>query len=151
MNLEAIEQRCLAYLRDAPKPLAPIAHLLNVVREDEECGGITESELLGFLRKHELFTVIDPHGSGALGEDELEELAAAGLMTGPVVMLTARIPSKAEVVQAMQQNMGTMLNALEAAMNQARGENNPKLAMEVQAILKRARDLQQKMDDAGLA
>lgn len=150
MNLESIEQRCLAYLQEAQKPMVPIAQLLRVVHEDEDSVGVTENELLAFLREHELFTVIEPQGLTESGGD-VKELEAAGFMTTPSVILTTRLPSKNELAEAMQQQMGTMLNALEAAMNQARGENNPRLAMEVQAILKRARELQQKMDDAGLA
>lgn len=150
MNLEAIEQRCIAYLRDAQKPFTPIAALLAVVHEDEDTAGVTEAELLAFLRKHELFTVVDPRGQDESDTGEQAQLAAAGMITTPVVMLTARIPTKAELAGAMQQNMGTMLNALEAAMNQARVDNKPQLAMEVQTVLKRARELQQKMNDAGL-
>ena len=150
MNLESIEQRCLAYLQEMQKPMVPIAQLLRVVHEDEDSADVTEHELLGFLRKHELFTVIEPQGLAEFGGDT-HDLEAAGIMTSPRVILTTRLPSKGELAEAMQQQMGTMLNALEAAMNQARGGNNPRLAMEVQAILKRARELQQKMDDAGLA
>ena len=150
MNLESIEQRCLAYLQEVQKPMVPIAQLLRFVHEDEDSADVTESELLGFLRKHELFTVIEPQGLTE-SAGKMKELEAAGFMTTPSVILTTRLPSKNELAEAMQLQMGTMLNALEAAMNQARGENNPRLAMEVQAILKRARDLQQKIDDAGLA
>jgi hypothetical protein len=145
MNLETIEQRCLVYLSEVKRPLTPIAQLLNVLREDEDCADVSEAELLGFLRKHELFTVVEPQGLAADGE-----LADAGLMSTPSVILTTRLPSKTELANALQQHMGTMLNALEAAVDQARNENNPKLAMEAKAVLKRARELQEKMDDAGL-
>ncbi len=150
MNLESIEQRCLAYLQEVSKPMVPIAQLLRVVHEDEDSAHVTENDLLAFLRKHELFTVIEPQGLAESGGNA-NELEAAGILTSPSVILATRLPSKNEMVEAMQQQMGTMLNALEAAVSQARGENNPRLAMEVQAILKRARELQQKMDEAGLA
>ena len=150
MNLETIEQRCLSYLMDVRKPLAPIAQVLDVLREDEDCAGVSEAELVGFLRKHELFTVIDPPELTADEDGDLPNLETAHTMTGPSVILTTRLPSKAELTNAVQQQMGTMLNALEAAMGRARGENNPKLALEVQAVLKRARELQQKIGDAGL-
>lgn len=149
MNLESVEQRCLAFLGETPNPLVPVARLLDELRQDEDCAGVTEAELLGFLRKHELFTVVDPL---SLPSDpaELAELEAAGMMTKPRVMLTSRTPTKAELIEALQRNMGTMMNALDAAMNQARGERNPEMAMGVQAVLKRARDMQKKMGDAGL-
>jgi hypothetical protein len=148
MNLEAIEQRCLVYLQDVRKPLVPIARLLDVLREDEDCADVSEAELLAFLRKHELFTVIEPYGMAEDGNSE--ELESAGIMTTPNVMLATRVPSKTELTSALHEQMGTMLNALETALNQARNGNNPKLAMQVQAVLKRARELQQKLDDSGL-
>lgn len=149
MNLEAIEQRCVAYLKETPHAVVPVPALMEHLRQDEDCADVNEVELLGFLRRHELFTVIEPM---TFGEDLVDpvEIETARLMNAPKVILKTRLPSKTELSDALHEQMGTMMNALEAAMNQARGKNNPKRAMEVQAILKRARDLQQKMDDAGL-
>jgi len=149
MNLEAIEQRCLAFLGDLPNPLARIERVVEELRRYDDCADITEAELLAFLRKDPLFTVVDPL---TLPSDpaELAELEEAGMMTGPRVMLTSRTPSKAELIGALQRNMGTMMNALEAAMEQARGGGDPDRAMDVQAVLKRARDLRRKFDDSGL-
>ena len=149
MNLEAIEQRCLAYLKDVQRPLVPVSKLLAHIQEDEECGLVDERELLGFLRLHELFTVVDPLGlaGDAKSARDAEE---AGMMTEPAVILSTRLPSQAELAASLEQQMGTMMNALEATMQQARTEDNPKLAMQVQGMLKRARDLQQRLSDEGL-
>lgn len=148
MNLETVEQRCVAYLRDVQKPFVMISQLLDVVHEDEDLRELDKAQLLDFLRNHELFTVLDPI---SLPEDpeELEELRRAGMMTEPGVMLTSRVPSKEELFTAMEQQMGTMLNALESALSQAR-DNDPSLAMRVQSILKRARDIQHQLEDPDL-
>ena len=149
MNLELIEQRCLAHLKEVRRALVPYSKLVAHIREDEDCGDVDERDLLDFLRNHELFTVVEP--LAATGNPESRrEAEEAGMMTEPGVILTTRLPSQAELSASLEQQMGTMLNALEAAMNQARNEDNPKLAMQVQGMLKRARELQQKLEDEGL-
>lgn len=148
MNLETVEQRCVAYLRDVQKPFVMISQLLDVLHEDEDLRELDKAQLLDFLRNHELFTVFDPI-SLPENPEELEELRQAGMMTEPGVMLTSRIPSKEELFTAMEQQMGTMLNALESALSQAR-DNDPSLAMRVQSILKRARDIQHQLEHPDL-
>ena len=55
MNLEAIEQRVLRFLKQAKNPLVPFDQLLEYLQREEDLGAFTESELLDFLRDHELF------------------------------------------------------------------------------------------------
>ena len=50
MNLEAIEQRVLRFLKQAKNPLVPFDQLLEYLQREEDLGAFTESELLDFLR-----------------------------------------------------------------------------------------------------
>lgn len=119
MNLEAVEQKCISYLEQVKNPLAPFSTLFQHVSDDENCGQVSEQLLLDFLRNHQLFKVIDPptieDAPGWAGE-----LPDAGIATGIRVILCSRIPSRAELSNMMQEQLGIMLDALAKALAEAR-------------------------------
>jgi hypothetical protein len=147
VNLEAIEQRCLRYLREVSRPLVPIEQLLRHLHHDEACAGITEKELLGFLRAHELFRVVDPLGMATTvnGARELED---AGISSGPCVILSTRIPSADELRTLLVTQMERMVGALEAAFNEADSMGDTSRSSEVRDVLERARRLQSRVKNA---
>jgi len=149
MNLETIEQRTLAYLRDSPRLIVPISEVLKMLDEDEDCQGMDQVRLLQFLREHELFVIVDPNDAdkphGAAMQSEL------GLLTEPGVSLTERIPSNDQVLASMADALDSMMKALETGTSQARSDSDPQRALRVQNILKRARELHEKMRITGLS
>ncbi len=119
MNLEAIEQKCVAYLKQVSKPLVPVENLMRHLREDEDCAGFTERELIEFLRVHELFKVIEPP-RGQEDPEVIQALAEFGIPVGPRVILSTRVPTKSEIAAMIQQELGDMTDALTGAMAEAR-------------------------------
>jgi hypothetical protein len=118
MNLEAIEQKCLAYLMQVSRPLVSVDQLLRYVHRDAEMGDVTERALLEFLRKHELFTVLDPIGlaADAEGARALEKL---GIPTGASVMLETRVPTKRQLAEQMNEQLDTLLASLNVATQES--------------------------------
>ena len=61
MSLEKIEERCLAYLRQASNPMVPVQTLLEYCQRDPDCGKLDFKELVDFLRPHELVHVVQQY------------------------------------------------------------------------------------------
>lgn len=118
MNLETIEQKCLAYLMQVSRPVVPVEQVLRFVQRDAELADVSERELVEFLRRHELFTVLDPIGLAAdpAGAKALDE---AGISIGPSVMLETRVPTKQQWADLMNEQLDTLLASLETAAVQA--------------------------------
>ena len=148
MNLEAVEQRCLSYLMNTNKLMTPVSELLQMLDQDDECQGMDVDKLLRFLGEHELFSVFEPIGL-QFGLSR-EELGKYGLVSEPSVILTTRMPTQVQMVASMASALGTMMNAMEAALRQAEEDNDQKRVRNTQAILGRARALQEKLQEAGI-
>lgn len=85
MILEDIEQKCLSYLKQVTRALVPFKRLspCAYLRRQDELGPFDEQDLLDFLRKHELFQVIESP-TGALGNDASSEAERSRLQCGAV-------------------------------------------------------------------
>ncbi len=145
MNLEWIETKCVNYLKQTQNPIVPISILLNHLRQDASCGALTEHDLLEFLRPHESFKVIDPPERE---EEELEDLESLGIPTGPRVILTTRVPTRDEISGMLGQQMQTMTDALYRALAEATEAGDTEACKQINEILQRAEQLQQKIEDA---
>jgi hypothetical protein len=144
MNLELIEHKCVLYLKHAANPLVPFATLLRFLHNDDECGEVPENDLLEFLRTHAAFKVIDAQRHDP---EEIEDLAEAGIDTGPRVILKTRIPTQAEIKDNIAQHMGTMTNALHRALAEATEAGDTEACKRIGEIIERAEKLQEKLDD----
>lgn len=146
MNLEFIEQRSVEHLSQTENPVVPIATLLLRLRQHPECSGLTEAELVGFLRKHPLFRVLDPpadtHSAGWQ-----EKLAEVGVETGPRVILQSRIPTNAEMGVLIERNLGQMTEALEKALEEAIREGRVETQRRIQEMLDRSNELRRRFRD----
>jgi len=149
MNLEAVEQTCLAYLKQTERPMVPVSRLMRRLQQDEDCAGISESDLLGFLRRHELFKVIDTNGL-PLGIDDMAALAEAGIETGPQVMLVTRIPSPAQLAEQMAVQLQALTEALSRALAEAKETGRSDEARELIKMLSRAEEIQKELKDLPL-
>lgn len=144
MNLEAIEQRTLNYLKQAANPLAPVKNLVRHLRSDPETADFEERELLEFLDRHELFRLMMP--AGDLEDPALSEaMTAAGLPTGPCVILETRAPSPEQTVVLMQQQLSVMSEALEAMQQDARAAGDERRAGRIAHALSRAERMKKKL------
>ncbi len=118
MNLEAVEQKCLAYLMQVSRPVVSLDRLLRHLHRDTETADVSERDLLDFLRNHELFTVLDPIGLAAdpAGAKTMEE---AGVSVGPSVILETRVPTKRQLAEQMNEQLDLLVASLETATEEA--------------------------------
>ncbi len=144
MNLEAIEQKCLAYLMQVSRPVIPVSQLLRYLHRDAEFVEVSERELVDFLRKHELFTVLDPIGlaSDPYGAKALEE---AGISMGTSVMLETRVPTKRQLAEMMNEQLDTILSSLETAATEAQEAGNEQRYELVAALHERTQQLKERL------
>ena len=136
MNLEYVEQKCLQHLKETANPLVPIAALMVHLQDDEASRGISEQELIDFLRKHELFRVIAPDAAGGEEND------------GPRVILVTRIPTAPEIAAKMREEMEKMTGALAAAHAEALKSGDAKALARIADIMQRAEALARRLDAA---
>ncbi len=145
MILELAEQKALEYLKQVSNPLVPVDRLLRYLHQSEALRELTESDLLMFLRKHELFRVMDLLGDVAMQEAFAEE----GISISPRVMLETRLPTKKELVEQLLLQLDTMVEALNHAMVLARDDNNPDRVHRLMGVLTRAQELRRKIEEVG--
>jgi hypothetical protein len=147
MNLEAIEQKCLSYLKQVKNPLVPISTLLRHLDQDEACRGVREQELIDFLRKHELFRVIDaPEAHKEPGT--AEELASQGIDTAPRVILVTRIPTQPEMKAVISAELKKMTSALARAQAEAAESGDGEAYNRITEILERVDTLEKGIDES---
>jgi hypothetical protein len=144
MELESIEQRILKYLEQATDPVVPLKSVLAHVRRAEGFEEVSEEVLLSFLRKHELFRVLEPPVIAA-DPEEMKQLAAAGLLVGPQVILDDRMPQARELTEGLIRQLETMGDALTKAQMEAREQGNPQKARKTMELLNRCRALEQRL------
>jgi hypothetical protein len=142
MNLERVEELCLNYLGQASNPLVSINSLLEHCRRDAACAELAFADLKDFLEHHELVRVVE--GPGAHASGDLEALLAAGVDVGPRAILLTRMPSSAEVVRHLEENLSSMVRALTAALDEAEKWEDAESAKQVRTALERAHALEQK-------
>lgn len=140
MNLEAVEQKSLSFLKQTTNPLVPIKTLLAHLDQDSETSGMSETELKAFLKWHELFRVLEPGQVPAP-----EELTHMLLGEGPFVILDTRVPTQDQVLQEMSKQLDVMIESLVKALDQARVQGDQERGREVLKVLSRAQHLRQKM------
>jgi hypothetical protein len=143
MNLERVEELCLRYLGQAVNPLVPVVKLhAYLVREDAEQAP-SMSRLLDFLRHHAEIIVLDGPGEGdPVGA---EGFAAAGFMMGPRAMVKTRVPSRAQMLAMMFEQIDEMRERLDTALESAREARNAALVAQVEEAIRRSEDLRMKI------
>lgn len=144
MNLEAIEQACLDYLKQVSNPLVPISRLLRHLHEHREFEHVQEKELLDFLRRHDLFEVLEPPGLGASPEGR-RMLDEAGLAMEQCVVLETRLPSRGQLRTHMDEQITQLIAALETAREEAGRRAEADRVAAINEVLERAETLRQKM------
>lgn len=145
MQLEKLEERCLNYLGAAANPLAPVTALLEHCRRDADFAELTEKQLLDFLRPHALIQVVDT--PNALGNVRTDALAAAGIDTGPRVILKMRMPGAREMSQIMEQHLQHLAEVLTVALAKAGNNMEAERIAELNAALARAQALRERLQE----
>ena len=143
MNLERVEELCLRYLGQAVNPLVPVAKLhAYLVREDAEQAP-SMPRLLDFLRHHNEVIVLD-----GPGEDDpvgTEGFAGAGIMMGPRAMIKTRVPSQAQMLAMMFEQIDEMREKLDTALEKARQSNDTEFVAQVEGAIRRSEELREKI------
>jgi hypothetical protein len=142
MNLEAAEQRVLAYLKQVSNPLVRFSTLLNYVREDEQFAHLDERQFLEFLRHHELFSVLDP---ASFSEGLGSALTDVGLLHERAVILSTRIPTPGQVTELMEAQLQLLADALVSAYREAQERGDEVGQERIKRVLQRTDLLRQKI------
>ena len=144
MNLEAIEQEVLSYLKQVTNPLVRVDLLLERLHQKEEFSPLTEGDLLDFLRHHELFRVLDPV-IPENGEETSRRLAEAGFIQGPSVVLDTRVPTPAQTADMMARQLASLDDALKTAIAQARDRGDEESILKLRAALERSSSIRDRL------
>ena len=144
MNLERVEELCLKYLGQTSNPIVPVSKLLAHCVQREGCAGITEEQITGFLRHHELVTLVE--GPRAESEEDLAALHSMGIETGPRAVLKGRVPPRDELFSLMQEQLATMSQALDTAMDEAQEFADDGRTDQLKIALDKAKQLRNKID-----
>lgn len=140
MNLEYIEQRCLAYLKQCKNPLVPFDTLLSHCKQDPACAGISDKILMDFLAKHDEVRILEgPTEDAPIPQDTF---AAAGLIMGTRVIHRDRIPTNREFAVLIREHIGSMLGKLDSALS---SENSQTRKSELEALRRRVCEFQDKV------
>jgi hypothetical protein len=146
MNLEQVEQRSLKYLEQSASPMVPLRTLLAHLRKDESFADVAERDLLSFLRKHELVHVIEADSDS--DPEQAEAMAEAGFSQGPYIILRTRIPTKVEMAVLMQEQLETMIGALERAFGEAVNSDDEEGQTRIRELLDKALEFREKLGNA---
>jgi hypothetical protein len=146
MNLELVEQRCLKYLEQVATPLVPIRTLLAHLWKDDEFADASEKDLLSFLRKHAQVYVIESDAEA--DPEQAQAMADEGFSQGPYIILRTRIPTKSEMALLIQEQLETMVAALEKALDEAINSGDGESQHRIHQLLERSREFREKLGDA---
>jgi len=145
MNLELVEQGCLKYLEQASSPLVPLRVLLAHLWKDEQFGGVSEHDLLSFLRRHEQVHIIE--ADAEVDPEQAEAMAEAGFSQGPYVILRTRVPSKSEMAGLICEQLEKMVEALDRASAEAVATGDAGAQRRIQELLERSREFREKLGE----
>lgn len=111
MNLEAIEQRVLAYLENVSNPLVRIEVLYAHLADHDLAGSMDVAQLKGFLMRHDRVRVLDPPAEFAS--------TVAGEPGGSFAIARDRVPTQQQLVELMREQLDVLLEALRSAREEA--------------------------------
>lgn len=142
MNLEDVEQKTLAYLKQAGNPLVRLDTLHRRLKRELELGAYSLSDLRAFLENHELFRVIEtlPAEEG-LGE----ALEQAGFLNEPCVILDTRLPTREQMASMMLEEIDRLGQALATALTEARQDGDASREEHIKRALARTSKLQKRI------
>lgn len=142
MNLEDVEQKTLAYLKQVSNPLVRIDVLFDHLKRELDLGSFSKEDLTDFLEEHDLFRVLDP----VVADDEAGRLMGeAGFLTEPSVILDTRMPARTELAATMLDQLDRLGEALIRALQEAREQENAEAETQVKMALERAARLRQQV------
>ncbi len=121
-----------------------MSRLLRHLHEHQEFEHVHEEELLDFLRRHDLFEVLDPPGLGASPEGR-QMLDEAGLGMERCVVLETRLPSRGQLRDHMDEQIAQLIAALETARDEAGNRAEPERVAAINEVLQRAEMLRAKV------
>lgn len=146
MRLEHVEEICLNFLRQTMNPLTQVELLYNMCVADPQVGdSLTRDALIQFLRGHADLLVVD-----GVGTDDLVDrsgLEDAGISTGPCVILKSRVPTRAEMVDMVRQQIADMRRHLYDALNAAKQHCDAKAIAEIESVLERTETIEERIED----
>ncbi|HIJ74405.1 MAG TPA: hypothetical protein HPP83_09920 [Candidatus Hydrogenedentes bacterium] len=145
MNLEAVEQETLAYLKQAANPLVPIRNLMHHLRGKAGLSGSDKGKVLEFLRRHELFRVIEPL---AIPDGVVPDADSGQPVLGiePSVILATRVPTREQLRAKMREELERMRDALAKALEMAQENTELNRADELLELLGRIENLEKQIE-----
>ncbi|MBI1319565.1 MAG: hypothetical protein GC168_11550 [Candidatus Hydrogenedens sp.] len=120
-SLEAVEQRCLTYLKQSAQPMVPVEKLYRHCARELDPMPLDREGLLAFLRGHGGISVVDGLDPGAAVPPDW--FAEAGIDMGPRAAVNERLPSRVEMVRMLAAQVNDLRTALDRAAEQAAGND----------------------------
>ncbi|MBI2424482.1 MAG: hypothetical protein HYV27_16750 [Candidatus Hydrogenedentes bacterium] len=143
MNMERVEERCLAYLKQVQNPLAPVEHLLEYCRKEEDLADLDAAVFLDFLRNHaEIHVLEGPEDHEAIN---LQIFSTAGLAMGPRAILFARIPTQQEMTAILAAQLMAMQESLGSTFVQAQEAGDLQRADQIRQAMAQVEELRDKL------
>lgn len=143
MNMERVEERCLAFLRQSQNPLVLVEQLLEYCKQEEEIAELSREVLMAFLRAHSDIHVLEgPEDHEAIN---LQQFATAGLMMGPRAILFSRVPAPQEMTAILAAQLSTMMETLGEAFVKAEKEGDAAQAGKIREAMAQAEDLRTRL------
>ena len=145
MNLEALEQECLSYLKQVTNPLVPLRHLLRHLRDKPDLADFDEQDLIAFLRNHELFRIIEPLELPQ-GIHSAEALTQLGVDREPSIILITRVPTPQDLLNMAKDELGRMREVLAKALEETRREEDNERSDTILDLLARIDHIAKRVD-----
>jgi hypothetical protein len=142
-SLEAVELRCLTYLRQAAQPMVPVEKLYRHCVREIDPMPLDREGLLEFLRNHGGISVVDGIGGNAAVPPAW--FAEAGIDMGPRAAVNERLPSRPEMIRMM----AAQVNDLKQALAKAEAGAGPEKLETIAAVRQRADALLDKLKYMG--
>lgn len=137
VNLEALEERCIKYLRQAEPALVPFDRLFEHCRRMEGAAGLGARALHDFLSNHGEINMIQ-------GVPLPESAPGAAPETAPHVILKTRVPSTRALGGLILQELDAMESLLEKSLEEAQAAADHPRAAALEEALARAKALRAK-------
>ena len=138
MNLEAIEQRVLAYLEQVSNPLVRIEVLHSHLAGHDLTENFSLRQLKAFLAKHDLIRVIEPPMQGGAPSPE-------GEPSGAFAIAKERVPTQDQLSAMMREQLDILLEALRTAREEALHAGDADTLSKIDEAQRRAASLREKL------
>lgn len=149
MSDDELKNLAQTILEEEEDFLVPALKLYELIIEEKPDLSLEPEQLIFLLTGDDRFKIVDSQSTQEpWPEEDDEQMQKMGFYKGPRVMLKSKEPTKEEMVQAITEKMQRTLGALKSAYKVKPGNMTDDEEEEFLQIMKKAKDLQRKLDEA---